>query len=320
MQLKQATQDSLKFVSDCIERNSFSKETKDTVYFAVDNYLASIGVEKFFENNKDYSQYNKDAIDSINHFHNSCACYENFKKRFKKGVRYITPCEFVEYYHKLTLSLEDKISFVREHAYVNPSKRLPSLAVFHMFFEDKEESLNDILKSHGFNENSGVYFIDSHFTINSFYNIYNKLGKIKFAKLKGITDGNFYSSESIIENIDFNQLLSLNFSNSILHMFLLFKENKLNELNKFIPVIIDKLQHHISQKNIMIPFASRKIRYIVFFSKCFERNAKSDIYAKLVKLAIIPENYTGRSFFPSESSLFIFMKSIIDLEINPDSF
>lgn len=321
MQLKQTTQDSLKFISDCIENSNFSKETKDTVYFAVDNYLVSMGVEMFFEHIKDYSECNKDICDYLMYVCNkdkpsqSSICKCNIKGSLKNA----NCSEFVYLYDKIDLKSEEKIAFIKTRLdHINPY--YTNHVAFHMLFEDKDEAVNSLLKSHGFNENSYMYISSQNFNIKSLNNIYNKLGKSKFINLKGFVCGEFSSEESILERVDTRELTVNAFNNAFFYMFLLYKEEKINQLNQFIITMLDKFEHHISSQYIRIPFFSVRIGFIVYFSNCLDSNAKNEIYSRIVNLSIVPDGYTGDTYSRSECSLFLLIKSIIDLEINPDSF
>ncbi len=322
MQLKQTTQDSLKFISYCIENSNFSKEAKNSVYFAVDNYLASMGVEKFFEHIKDYSEYNKDICDYLMYVCNKYKPSQSSicKCDIKGSLKNVSCSEFVYLYDKIDLKSEEKIAFLKTRLdHINPSD--PSHVAFHMLFEDKDEAVNSLLKSHGFNENSYMYIGSQNFNIKSLNNIYNKLGKSKLINLTGFVRGEFFSEESILERIDTRELTVDAFNDAFFYMFLLYKEENINQLNQFIVTMLNKFEHHISStQNIRIPFFSVRIGFIVYFSNCLDSSAKNETYSRIVNLSIVPDGYTGDTYSRSECSLFLLIKSIIDLEINPDSF
>lgn len=322
MQLSKTTKDSLSFILDLIEKANFSESIKNTVYFTIDKYLTSIGIEKLFEHIKGYSEYNKNICDYLMYGCNMgklsqssiCKC-EN-----KDKLKNADCSEFVYLYDKIDFKSEDKIAFVKTKLnHFNYSS--PSHVAFHMLFEDKDEAVNSLLKSHGFNENSYMYVSYSNFNIKSINNIYNKLGKGKFVNLNGFVCGDFFSEESILERIDIRQLTVDTFNDSFFYMFLLYKEGKINQLNQFIITMLNKFEHHISStQNIRMPFLSARIGFIVYFSNCLDSNAKNEIYSRIVNLSIVPPGYTGDTHYRSEYSLFILIKSIIDLEVNPDSF
>lgn len=322
MQLSQTTKDSLSFIFDCIEKANFSESIKNTVYFTIDEYLTSIGIEKLFEHIKDYSEYNKDIYDTLMYRGNidklsqSSICKCENKDKLKNA----NCSEFVYLYDKIDFKSEDKIAFVKTKlSHFNYSS--PSHVAFHMLFEDKDETVNSLLKSHGFNENSYMAIGDLNFNIKSINNIYNKLGKSKFVNLNGFVCGKFFSEESVLEIIDIRELTANAFDNAFFYMFLLYKEGKTNQLNQFIITMLNKFEYHISStQNIRMPFFSARIGFIVYFSNCLDSNAKNEIYSRIVNLSIVPPGYTGNTYSRSECSLFFLIKSIIDLEINPDSF
>lgn len=322
MQLKQTTQNSLKFVSDCIENNNFSKETKNTVYFAVDYYLASMGVEKFFEQTKDYSEYNKDVFERIKDANTSIVerpSFYEFEKKIKRGLQYVSCSEFVYFYDKISPNNEEKIAFIKNHTnHFDLSET--SNVFFHMLFKEKNEEVNSFLKSHRFDENSCIYICHSNFNIKSFNNIYNKIEKSKFSNLRGLVRGYLLSAESILEKIDVLNWTIESFDSAFFYMFLLYKENNTTQLNQFIVTMLDKFEYFISICRIRIPFFSVRISFIVYFSNCLESNARKEILSRIVKLSLVPADYTNASNYLSERSLFMLMKSIINLEIDPDSF
>ena len=322
MHLKQTTQDSLNFISDCIEKSNFSKDIKNTVYFAVDYYLASMGIEKFFEQTKDYSEYNKDVFEQIRDIKTSIReqpSFYEFEKKIKRGLQYGEYSEFVYFYDKITLNSEDKIAFIKNSISHSDLTEISNVAL-HMLFEEKDEVVNSFLKSHGFNENSCIYISHSNFNIKSFNNIYNKIEKNKFSNFTGLVHGDLLSAESILEKIDVPNWTIESFECAFFYMFLLYKENNTSQLNQFILTMLDKFEYFISICRIRIPFFSVRISFIVYFSNCLESNARKEILSRIVKLSIVPADYTGARFFPSEISLFSLMKSIINLEIDPDSF
>lgn len=188
-----------------------------------------------------------------------------------------------------------------------------------MLFEDKDEAVNNLLKSRGFNENSYIHISSLNFNIKSLNNIYNKICKGKFLNLVGFVN-DFASAESILERFNTREIAVYSFNSSFFHMFLLYKENNTNQLNQFIHAVLDKFEYYTSSENIRMPFFSARIRFIVYFSNCLDSHLKNEIYSRIVNLSIVPENYTGHTYSRSECSLFFLMKSVINLETNPDMF